>query len=451
MNASKISKSFQNLFSSALLSRFNKAANFIRRTNKLTPAVFLRLLCLELSGHSTTSLRDMCNILYSKYGIEMTKEGLNSRFSESACRYLKGIFEFLLNNKFCKVSPKLKKNLNRLLISDCTSYQLHPSLVDDFAGCGGSGSAAGLKIYNQNDWLSGSFTQLSIGTGKKNDTQFTDYDTLETGDLLLQDLGFNNKKALRTINDQGAYYVSRLKSNTNIYVDGKLISLYSFLKKHGYTKVGICQSFTIRLSAADSPIRLVVTRVPQAVYEKRRRQQVQANKRKGREATAAAKFLLNFTVHITNTSEEAIDSSEIASIYSIRWQIENGYKEWKSLTHLMIKTKVKSSRLRCHTWAKLIALFLKYQLIGAARLLKWKKTQKAISSYKCIKDLVSFLPQLSVALSTSFAAVQRLIKRIKKILLSKSNELEKRKGNKYNPDLAYACSPLEILARNRLF
>lgn len=84
----------------------------------------------------------------------------------------------------------------------------------------GVSNTAGVKIQLEYDLLSGQFLNVQVGPGKNNDkTNGTNcLETVEAGDLCLRDLGYFDLGDLQTIHDKRAYYISRLKLNTRIYI-----------------------------------------------------------------------------------------------------------------------------------------------------------------------------------------------------------------------------------------
>lgn len=68
--------------------------------------------------------------------------------------------------------------------------------------------------------LSGQFLNVQLGPGKNNDKTYGTIclETVEKGDLCLRDLGYFDLGDLQAIHNKKAYYISRLKLNTRIYI-----------------------------------------------------------------------------------------------------------------------------------------------------------------------------------------------------------------------------------------
>ena len=77
------------------------------------------------------------------------------------------------------------------------------------------GQVAGVKIQLEYDVLSGQFLHVQVGPGNRNDKTYgtTCLKTVESGDL-----GYFDLKDLQAIHENEAYYISRLKLNTRVYI-----------------------------------------------------------------------------------------------------------------------------------------------------------------------------------------------------------------------------------------
>jgi hypothetical protein len=84
----------------------------------------------------------------------------------------------------------------------------------------GSSHTAGVKIQLEYDLLSGQFLHVHSGPGKQNDRTYGSacLRTVQKGDLCIRDLGYFDLKHLYQMDENGAYYISRLKLNNRIYL-----------------------------------------------------------------------------------------------------------------------------------------------------------------------------------------------------------------------------------------
>lgn len=108
----------------------------------------------------------------------------------------------------------------RIQILDAAVFQLPDSFATNYQGSGGSSNTAGVKIQLEYDLLSGQFLNVQLGSGKNNDKTYGTIclETIEKGNLCLRDLGYFDLRDLQAFHDKKAYFISRLKLNTRIYI-----------------------------------------------------------------------------------------------------------------------------------------------------------------------------------------------------------------------------------------
>src|SRR4051794_6340334 len=212
------SQELQRLLSPSALQEIAKQVGFVKRSSKYQ-ADELIALCVWLSQEvASTSLTQLCSRLEASTSVLMSPEGLNQRFNPEAVAFLRKVFTSLLTQKLCvtqSLSSDIISVFKRIRILDATVFQLPDSFATDYQGSGGSSNTAGVKIQLEYDLLSGQFLNVQLGPGKNNDKTYgTDcLESVEKGDLCYFDL-----RDLQAIHHKEAYYISRLKLNTRIYI-----------------------------------------------------------------------------------------------------------------------------------------------------------------------------------------------------------------------------------------
>ena len=217
------SQELQCILSPVVLQDIARQVGFVQRSSKYQ-ANELIALCVWLSQEiASTSLTQLCSRLEASTGVLMSPEGLNQRFNPAAVAFLREVFTSLLTQKHCSnqsLSAHMMSIFNRIRILDATVFQLPDTFAIDYQGSGGSSNTAGGKIQLEYDLLSGQILNVQLGPGKNNDKTYGTIclETVEKGDLCLRDLGYFDLSDLQAIHDKKAYYISRLKLNTRIYI-----------------------------------------------------------------------------------------------------------------------------------------------------------------------------------------------------------------------------------------
>ena len=321
---------------------------------------------------------------------------MHSRFNQYALSFLQQVLEKLLNNKI-DPTPLLTiaKNFNRVLIKDSVCFQIDESLADSYPGSGGCGSSAAVRIQFEYDLLNGHINDLSVNAFNDQDST-NSIDTLELtqqGDLIIRDLAYINLKVLKELLSKGAYFLSRLQYNVDVYEKAE----------NGYQKLTFAKLRTSmiknNLTVIEKEVylgyheklkvRLIIHLLPNDVVAERLRKAVKNNKKKGTHQLSAnykARAALN--LFITNASKDQIPMKTVCLLYRLRWQIELMFKIWKSLCHIDKVKKVKKERLQCYLYGKLIFITLSWRIILAVAKFHFHKEKKAISYFKSFKTML---------------------------------------------------------------
>ncbi|MEF7592746.1 transposase, partial [Bacillus thuringiensis] len=91
--------------------------------------------------------------------------------------------------------------------------------ASSYKGVGGGGSEAGVKIQLEYELISGEFLETAVRDGTGSDCRYGQErtQTLEPGEISLRNLGYFSIYDLEKIADRQAFYVSRIRWNTQVY------------------------------------------------------------------------------------------------------------------------------------------------------------------------------------------------------------------------------------------
>ncbi|CAH0128349.1 hypothetical protein SRABI134_00208 [Peribacillus sp. Bi134] len=216
------SQELQNYLSPSSLQQLAKEVGFVQRKSKYQ-AQELIALCVWLSQQvASTPLAQLCSHLVASTGVLMSPKVLNQRFNGSAVQFLQQVLANLLTLRIHSTQEILhpySTTFKRIRILDSTTFQLPDKFASHYQVSDGSSHTAGVKIQLEYELLSGKFLHVYVGEGRENDKTFgsTSLQIIQPKDLYIRDLGYFDLHDLQKINDEGAYYVSRLKLNSRIY------------------------------------------------------------------------------------------------------------------------------------------------------------------------------------------------------------------------------------------
>nr|MBC8231631.1 transposase [bacterium] len=163
-----------------------------------------------------------------------------------------------------QVRPQLLLPFQRILIQDSTTITLHEKLGEPFRGCGGSGAKAALKFHAVYDFHHHQFTNVTVTDAATPEIEMGRalVSMIQPDDLLLRDLGYFSIEQLKQIEQQEAYFLSRLPKSCGIYLDdspdAEAVDIASLIDCH-YSHQTVVE-LLIYLGKEKFPCRLVAYR-----------------------------------------------------------------------------------------------------------------------------------------------------------------------------------------------
>jgi hypothetical protein len=342
---------------------------FCKRLSKFSPVMFIDSLLFDASCENTKSLNALAINTKGKYNVGITKQGIDQRFTKEAVQFVQSLIGDLLSNQInSSIDVGWFGKFKRVLIKDSTKFDVSANLAEQLTGFGGNASKAGVSIQYEFDLKSGQVNDLSIGPANRNDAT----DAKETignmreGDLIIRDLGYANNACFATMNQAGAYFISKLSVGTKVYEmkNGELIEvdfseLYKKMVKDEITRL----SMQVIMGATEKlPVRLIVDLMPEQEINKRIRIKKAFNKKRGRNTGANFMSKACFNLFITNIEETVLSADIIVKAYKLRWQLELIFKIWKSVFGIDNNNPMKYERLMCLLNVRLLLILINWEL-----------------------------------------------------------------------------------------
>ncbi|MBK8192146.1 MAG: transposase [Lewinellaceae bacterium] len=259
-----ISMRLETIFRKEELNDLGRASGFIRRQRIVSGLGFAQL-CIQ--GAEESGLNASLTQLLAqarKLGMALSGEGLNERFTADAESFMEKLFATIAG---WHIEEELKLNtldmFSEVLVEDSSNWQLPPSLKARFKGFGGGASQAGIKL-NVRLGLKGATWQLCFRNATAPDNT-SPLGSISARSLLLRDLGYFKIDDLRSIEKSKAFYVSRFKYDTNVYLSAdsteKPIDLLTISKKMKVNEIrqiwcyiGRVERFSNKACAAKSTV-----------------------------------------------------------------------------------------------------------------------------------------------------------------------------------------------------
>jgi hypothetical protein len=393
-----------------------RQTGFVKRTAKITGKIFLALVTFGVWSEAKTTLAQLAaKVTQLGEPLEVSPEAIHQRMNKRAHAFLQEMIRHALAkaHSIAKVCDDgLLTYFTKVYLVDSTGFGLPDSLKDLFPGAGGSAAKAGAKMQAAWDYKSSVFGHFALTPWNLPDNKYVDtvVALAQKGVLFLCDLGYFKVQAFARIAAAGAYFLSRLNHQTNIYetVAGRLtpIDLVSFLQP---VKGQIVEK-DIFMGAKDQVgARLIACRVPEMSVNDRRRKARKNAKKKGYTPSQAHLTLLAWNLFITNVPCTIWKAETVIKVYPLRWQIELIFKSWKSYLHLAsINTKKADSTL-CYLYGRMLLIVLTYALCPQMRATLWLKKKRELSVLKLVRYFQALAEEWMHAIFQSEFALRRFL------------------------------------------
>jgi hypothetical protein len=405
------------LFAKATVEATARETKFVQRESKLTGHLFLITDTFAMSIYANPTLEQLTALLdqvLDRFDEEISRVSLHQRINLYAVQF----FEAMLAQAIRITLPpaptlKLLKHFGAVLIVDSTSFQVPATLAYLFRGSGGHSSAAAIKIRFGYDLKSGRlFYTIQEGITNDNQTGHGFEEEVHAGSLRITDLGFFNSQGFAALDAKGAYFLSRLKTGVTLYQRTKAgafipLDLLQFVRQLKPPQADL--AVAVQQKQPVFPLRLVVEKVPATVVRHRIRRKQQECQRKGRAFSPAFKGLASVNMYITNVPKQKLPSHVCRVLYAMRWQIELIFKLWKSNFALERVAGIRSERVLCSLYAKLVCIFVTSKLVFWTRNYLWNTRKRELSEFRASKVLQTFFPRLPRLLSCAPSQVTAVL------------------------------------------
>lgn len=380
------------LFSERNLQKKAVESGFYKRSGGIKPIEFFDMLLLCASKWTHQSLRQANVFLSEQFGVFKSKAGLNMRFNEASVAFVKSMLAEVLSSQIEQpcFSDNFLSDFKQLRIKDSTKFVLPECLESFFKGFGGDSGKSCVSIQYEYDFKTGKVLDIDLTNGTQNDhvDAKLKVEDINEGDFVLRDLGYVSSDVLLKIIKQKAFFVSRL--NANVAVFNSNGERFSFTKTYEWMKSNGLKNLDIEVFIGKGklvPIRMVLSIVPEAIYEKRIRKIESKSSKKGYQTSIETKIRNRFTIFITNIDSSKATLNDIVQLYRLRWQVELCFKHWKSIYKIDDIPKMKKERFLCLLYAKLIVIVLNQQLIFGLRNLLYRQDKQLLSIEKCVRTI----------------------------------------------------------------
>jgi putative transposase len=333
--ASDYLEAFLTLFPPRVIQRIARESGFVRRYRKLDPVAFLYTLAFDTGPqlhHTLEALRDAYN--RRTPGPILSAGGFYERFTPELVEFLRRCVAYGLAQLRTAPGNRLTAKLARftdLLIQDSTVIRLFAALAKVYpatrlAKTTKSNRTAGVKV-------AALFSARANGPARLGLFPETtaEIDTLKIGpwvkgSVVLTDLGFYKHQGFARIEENGGFFLSRLKANANPTLIGShLVHRGRAIELEGKRWSEV--SSRLHREVLDAEVELSFQR---RVYRGKHR----GDTLRARLVAVWDEEHRQYHTYVTNIPVEVLTAEEVAELYRCRWSVELLFKEAKGSFHL---------------------------------------------------------------------------------------------------------------------
>lgn len=359
----QVEETLTRLLPSNLIEQFARETGFIERERKVQPVAFLWVLVLHFGIRLTRRLAELKRGYDTLTGLApITYPGFYLRFTPELSRFLKRCLEHAITELAHEPGRELDPRLaafEDILIKDSTVVRLHASLATKWPATRSRKVAAGVKIDTLVSVRANGPKTLALVGERTAEVKLLRVGPWVKNRILLADLGFYSHRLFAKIAENGGSFVSRTKASADpLFVRSLTIHRGRAIDLEGKRLSEVLPR--LDRGVLDAEVELTFKR---RIYD-------------GRRASDTARFRLVavwdekhrvYHTYLTNIGPEILSAEEVASLYSMRWEIELTFKELKSQYALDAFQTTNANIVEALIWTALLTLVASRRIYNLVR------------------------------------------------------------------------------------
>lgn len=291
------------------------------RNRKISAPAFFWSVVLGFSAGNHRTLAGLRRSFGKSTGRNVVASAFYDRFSPNFVKLLKKVLEALMNNLATDYAF-LKESFSHfqdILITDSSLIRLHDALEKAFPSIWTNHTKASIKAHVVMSVKGGGPKSVQLTSGSTHDGSWFKIGPWVKHHLLIFDLGFYRYHLFSEIEQQGGYYLSRLKAHANP-------TIIKFFRNPGPISKGRNPLEDHMKYLAGKPLDIEV----ELVYNNRWRKQKGTHRIRARIVGVFNKQTAGYHLYITNIPADVLSAEDTCRVYSARWLIELLFRELKT-------------------------------------------------------------------------------------------------------------------------
>ena len=334
----------------------------IQRQRKVDLHALVLSLALGFQVGARRSLESLRHAYQKASGQTLVRSSFYARLNGALATLLQRLCVLVMRElaETARLPRAWLSGFEEVLAIDATVIRLHRLLARPYAATRTNHTKAAAKLHLVMRVLDGAPTKVRLSSERMDDrTPWRKVGPWLRGRLLLMDLGFYNFHLFARIDDNGGYFLSRLKSNANPVIDralrrwrGQAIAIEGRKLQHLLGRM--------QRQVLDAQVTL---RFQKRVYRGRHR----TGRRAFRLVALYNTEKRRYHCYLTNLPPEQMPAEQVGRLYALRWQVELFIKALKHHGHLAQLPSRKKAVVECLLWACILATCLSQLLYRQVR------------------------------------------------------------------------------------
>jgi putative transposase len=328
-------EAFVALFPPRVVQRIARESGFVRRHRKLDPVAFLYTLAFETGPQLQRTLEALRDA-YNKQTPDpiLSAGGFYERFTPELVEFLRRCVAYGLAQLRVAPGNRLTPKLARftdLLIQDSTVIRLFAALAKVYpptrlAKNTKSKRTAGVKVATLFSARANGPARLELFPESTSEIDTLKIGPWVKGSVVLTDLGFYKHQGFARIEENGGFFLSRLKANANpILIGSHLVHRGRAIELEGKRWSEVAPR--LHREVLDAEVELSFQRRGYRGHHR-------GDTLRARLVAVWDEVHRQYHTYVTNIPPEVLTAEEVAELYRCRWSVELLFKEAKGSFHL---------------------------------------------------------------------------------------------------------------------
>jgi IS4 transposase len=347
----EVEEALVRLLPSEKIDEFARETGFVKRERKIRPVPFLWVLVLDFGVELHRHLQELKERYVLRTRLKLSYPGFYLRFTPELSKFLKRCLEYALGELAHEpgraLDPKLA-TFEDIVIKDSSVVRLHASLATKWPATRSRKVAAGVKIDTLVSVRANGPKSLALVGERTADVQLLKVGAWVKNRILLFDLGYYSHRLFAKIGEWGGSFVSRLKESADpVFVRSLKVHRGRAIDLEGKRLSEVLPR--LQREVLDAEVELSFKR---RVYDGRR----SSDTFRCRLVAVWNGEAQRHHLYLTNIGPEVLSAEEVASLYSMRWEVELCFRELKS-SYALDKFRTESAEVvEALIWSALLTL-----------------------------------------------------------------------------------------------